>query len=262
MLVVLLVAMDVFAQQTDGEIARETSDPTSDLWYLYTEFSLSQMPGRSFRESNAVTLEMQPSLPIPLSQTFRLLNFPDVVFATQGTPQGRQVTGVDSFSWLSALSPIGPRLGLSWGVGPYVSFPVETNGAFGESLWQMGAGGVLSWRAENFVASALVKSGWTTSGGEEAGEFQLQYNIQYFFGDGMQVGLGRPRVEYTWNRRGEGAWDFPVGVDIGRVFRFGKLPVKVLIEYDFYVINDSRWEPEHLFRLTFIPVFPSPIPPG
>ena len=87
---------------------------------------------------------------------------------------------------------------------------------------------------------------------------QIQYTLQRFFGDGYQVGLGRPRIDYTWKRDGSGSWDVPVGLDVAKVFRFGPLPVKIMLEYDFFVINDNRWEPEHLVRLTFLPVIPSP----
>lgn len=258
-LLLLGAAGAAFAQETDGEIARQTSDPTSDLWLVYTELTFSQMPGSSFETSNAATLELQPSLPVTLNPGLRLLNFPELVLATQGRPDGRQVTGVETFSWMAALSPASPQMGFSWGLGPLVSFPVSTNASLGESLWQFGGGGVIAWRSENFVLSALVKSGWTTSGGDQAGALQIQYNIQHFFWDGMQVGLGRPTVEYTWNRCGGGTWDVPVGVDVGRVFRIGKMPLKILLEYDFFIVNDSRWEPEHLLRLTFVPVFSSPI---
>lgn len=245
-------------QMSNAQIARATSDPSSDLWYLYTEATLSVTPGQDFRKSNQMTLELQPSMPVLLTPEWRLLNFPDLVLATEGTPHGTQVSGVESFTWLSALSPKSAG-SFSWAVGPFVSLPVSTDQMLAPSQWQFGAGGVLSWRRPNFIASAIIKAGWTTSGwGEEAGQLQIQYNLQRFFGDGYQVGLGRPRIEYTWNRDGSGGWDVPVGVDFGKVFRIGRLPVKVLLEYDFFVMNDSRWEPEHLVRLTIIPVLPGP----
>lgn len=243
---------------SNAEVARATTDPTSDLWYLYTELAMGVTPGRNFLQSNQMTLELQPSMPVLLTRGWRLLNFPDLVVATEGTPSGLQVGGLESFSWLAALNPnaSGP---LSWAVGPYFSIPVATDVRLAASQWQFGTGGVLAWRTPNFVASTIIKAGWTTSGwGEEAGQVQIQYTVQRFFGDGYQVGIGRPRVEYIWNRDGSGNWNVPVGVDLAKVFRIGRLPVKVMLEYDFFVLNDSRWEPEHLIRLTILPVLSSP----
>jgi len=244
---------------SNAQLARETSDPTSNVWYLFTEGALGFSPGEPFQESDRMTLEFQPSLPVSLTRSWRWLNLPDLVLATQGTPDGTQVSGLQSFSWVAALSPAGPPLGFSWGAGPYVSFPVSTEEALGPSQWQFGPGGILSYRTENLVASAIVKAGWATSDqAAEAGSLQFQYNLQHFFGDGYQVGLGRPRIEYTWDRGGAGRWDVPIGVDVARMFRIGSLPVKIMLEYDFFVLNDSRWNPEHLFRITILPVLTSP----
>jgi len=246
-------------EMSNGALARATSDPTSDLWYLFLESAVSFRPDHPFSETNQFTFEFQPSMPVPLTRSWHLLNYPDLVFATEGTRRGSQATGLQSFSWLSALSPVSGELGFSWAVGPYLSFPVSTDEEVAESQWQAGAGGVVAWRTRNFLASAIIKNGWTVAGpGDEAGSLQIQYNLQYFFGDGLQVGLGRPRIEYTWHRDGSGGWDVPVGVDVARIFHLGPLPVKIMLEYDFFVINDSRWEPEHLFRLTLLPVLPGP----
>lgn len=245
---------------SDAELARATSDPTSDLWALFTEAELTVDPARPFSKSNRFTLELQPSLPITFSRDWRLLNFPELVLNTEGTPGGAQITGIQSFSYLAALGPVSGTTGFAWGLGPYASAPVATSADLAASQWQFGAGGVLSWREPRFLAATTVKSGWTTAGtGNEAGSLQIQYTAQYFFGNGAQIGIGRPVIEYTWNRRGGGGWDIPVGVDVARIFHVGRLPVKIMLEYDFTPINDSRWQPGHTFRLTVVPVFPSPL---
>lgn len=242
---------------TPLQLARETSDPTAALWYLFTEFAVATRPGESFARSNQFTLEFQPTMPVPLTRSWRLLNFPDLTLASEGSAHGKQVDGIESFTWMSALSPVTGRLGWAYGAGPFVSFPVATADALRPDPWRFGLGGVLAWRSETNLFSMLVNEGWATES-REAGSLQIQYNLQHFFRDGAQIGLGRPRIEYTWDRGGRGGWDVPVGVDVARIFHIGSLPVKVMLEYDFYVLSDSRWEPEHLFRITFLPVVPGP----
>lgn len=243
---------------SNGELARETSDPASELWYLNTEFTFTTEPARPFQESNTFSIELQPSLPVSLGRDWRLMNFPDLILATQGTASGTQITGIESFSWMSALGPTQRFLGCVVAVGPTVAFPVSTDSALAPAVWQAGVGGVVSYRSENMVFSTLTKALWTTSSAEgPAGSLEIQYNLQYFFGDGMQAGLGRPRIVYEWDSAGSGSWDLPVGLDVGRVFRVGKVPIKVVLEYEFYVVNDSRWQPEHLFRIMFVPVLPA-----
>jgi hypothetical protein len=261
-LAALLAAAPLPAGQpelSNGAIARETSDPTSLLWYFYTEAATSFRPGTPWRATNQSTLELQPSLPVRLTPDWKVLNFPDLALATHGTPDGRQIRGLESFTWLSAFGPSAPVHGFSWGLGPYASLPVSTSPALGSPQWQFGGGAVVSWRTPDTVVSAIWKTGWTTAGpGDEAGAMELQYTAQFFFGDGWQAGLGRPRITYTWDRSGAGRWDVPVGLDVARTFRIGRLPVKIMLEYDFFVLNDNRWEPEHLLRLTILPVLPNP----
>lgn len=59
---------------SNGTIARETSDPTSNLWYLFTEFSTAFTPGEPYKNSNLSTLELQPAMPVPLTGDWRLLS--------------------------------------------------------------------------------------------------------------------------------------------------------------------------------------------
>lgn len=245
---------------SDGEIARRTSDPTSNLWSLETVVSYGVTPSASFGEASLFTVEFEPAMPVMVTPELRLLNLPELTLATQWGPGGGQISGLQSFSWLSALSPVAKPLGPSWGVGPYVSFPVSSDAGLDPIQWQFGGGAIFSWRFPNLILSSTVRTGWAaTRLDEEAGSLQVEWTAQYFFGDGMQVGLGHPTIEYTWNRDGVGVWDVPVGVDVGKVFRIGRLPVKVMLEYQFVPINDSEWEPEHLIRLTIMPVLPSPM---
>lgn len=243
---------------SNAEVARQTSDPTSELWNLQTIVSGAWTPEEGARRGNVFTLELEPSLAVRLTEGWKVLNIPQLTLATQGTPAGVRVTGLEQCSWLAALSPVGGAEGLSYGAGPYVSFPVTSHG-LGARQWQVGPGGVLAWRQEDFIATAIVRMGWALTERErEAGSFQVQYTAQYFFGDGAQAGLGHPVITYDWKGDGTGGWDVPVGVNVGKVFRIGGLPVKVMLEYDFYVMNDSRWEPQHEVRLLILPVVESP----
>ncbi|HEY8900549.1 MAG TPA: hypothetical protein VIM61_09060 [Chthoniobacterales bacterium] len=247
------------SEMSNTALARATSDPTSDLWALFTDAEFSTTPAPPFAQANRFTLEFQPTLPVTLTRSWRVLNFPELVLNSEGTPSGAQITGITSFSYLAALSPVHREFGFTWALGPYASLPAATDTRLAPSQWQFGGGGVLGWRAPTFLTAAIIKSGWTTSGpGDPAGSLQIQYTAQYFFGDGAQVGIGRPVVEYNWKRNGSGGWTIPVGLDVARIVHLGSLPVKVMLEYDFTALNDNRWEPAHTFRITFVPVLSSP----
>jgi hypothetical protein len=256
LIVMALMSVSVLAQDqlSNAKLARASSDPTSSLWYFFSQLSELRTPSLN---SSLSTLELQPTMPVPLTSSIRFLNYPDLVLASQNLPHVCPANGVQSFSYLGALSPVHHGYGFSWGLGPYISFPVSTSQELAPIQWQAGPGGVATWTSKNDIASALIKSGWSTSGtSQQAGMIQLQYSIQHFFGDGYQVGLGRPRIEYNWSRNGRGVWNVPVGFDIAKMVRFGRLPVKIMLEYDYTMLDESQWRPQSLFRIMIEPILP------
>jgi hypothetical protein len=239
-------------------IARETSDPTSNIWMVPTTFGFTDTPSTPYRRSNQFSIEIQPSMPVSFDDRWRLLNLPTLNLASEGTAANTQATGVESFTYLAALSPHTSGV-FAWGLGPYVSFPVATDPALGVNQWQFGGGGMARIRTKDHVASVTVKAGLATARQRrQAGQVQIEYNIQRFLKDGWQVGLGRPTIEYTWRRGGEGVWNVPVGLDVAKTTYIGKQAMKFMVQYELMVVNANRWKPQHQVSLVVIPVLQGP----
>ncbi|MEO6846850.1 MAG: hypothetical protein ABI443_05295, partial [Chthoniobacterales bacterium] len=184
------IAQKDVSAMTNTEIAKQSTDPMSNLWLVITEFSTSFTPGSSYNKTNQSTIDIQPVMPVSLTRSWRVLNFPELVLASQGSASGSQINGVQNFSWLGAFSPAWNQMGFCWGVGPYISFPVSSNLELAPSQWQVGGGAAASYQTTNAIAVGVLKGAWATSNNREvAGNAQFQYNIQRFFGDGYQVGL-------------------------------------------------------------------------
>jgi hypothetical protein len=241
-------------------IARETSDPTSDVWMIPTTFGFAVTPSVPYRQSNQFSIEVQPAMPVSFDDRWRLLNFPSLTLASQGTPTNTQATGVQSMSYLAAFSPKSTRGAFAWGLGPYVSFPVTTDRDLGVNQWQFGGGGMARIKTKDLIASVTVKAGWATARQrQQAGTLQIEYNFQRFLKDGWQVGLGRnTTVEYSWRQGGGGVWNVPVGLDVAKTTYLGKLPVKFMAQYELMVVNANRWKPQHQVSLVVIPVLQNP----
>ncbi len=241
-------------------IARETSDPTSNIWMVPTILGFTDTPSMPYRRSNQFSIEIQPSMPVSFDDRWRLLNFPSLTLTSQGTPTNGQATGVESMSYLAAFSPKSTGGAFAWGLGPYVSFPVTTDRDLGVNQWQFGGGGMARIKTKDHVASVTVKAGWATARQrQQAGALQIEYNFQRFLKDGWQVGLGRnSTIEYTWQRGSGGAWNVPVGLNVGKTTYLGKLPVKFMAQYELMVVNANRWKPQHQVSLVVIPVLQNP----
>jgi len=84
---------------------------------------------------------------------------------------------------------------------------------------------------------------------------------QYFYvvgvGNGWQIS-GTPTFAYNHNADAGNRLTFPVGTGAIKVTKFGKLPVKLALQYWYYVASPDNFGPQHLVRLQIAPVVPLP----
>lgn len=239
-------------------LARETSDPTSDVWIVPITFGFTDTPSVPYRQSNQFSIEVQPSMPVTFDDRWLLLNLPTFTAASEGTADDTQATGVENFTYLAAVGPV-TRGVFAWALGPYVSFPVATDRDLAVNQWQFGPGAVARIKTKDHLASVTVKAGFATARQrQQAGQIQIEYNYQRFLHDGWQVGLGRPTIEYTWRRGGEGVWNVPVGLDVAKTTYFGHQAVKFMLQYELMAVNASRWKPQHQLSLVVMPILQGP----
>lgn len=84
----------------------------------------------------------------------------------------------------------------------------------------------------------------------------LQYFLQYILPDNWQVGMA-PNITVNWKADGDNKLNLPIGLGVGKLFRFGKLPVKFTLEVDYSVVRPDDFSQRWLVRLQMIPVLPA-----
>jgi hypothetical protein len=84
---------------------------------------------------------------------------------------------------------------------------------------------------------------------------------QYFYvvgiGNGWQIS-GTPTFAYNHNGDKGNKFTFPVGTGVIKVTKFGKLPVKLALQYWYYAASPDAFGPQHMIRLQIAPVIPLP----
>ena len=83
-----------------------------------------------------------------------------------------------------------------------------------------------------WVAGVLANDAWSFGGtkgpgGNSYNNFLTQPFVNYNFGGGWYVGTA-PIVTADWQANGT-KWTVPAGVQAGRVFKVGKLPINLLL---------------------------------
>ena len=104
--------------------------------------------------------------------------------------------------------------------------PTNTSG-LGSDKWSAGPAAVALPMPGKWVLGALIQNIWSfagPSGDPDVNKFTFQYFLNYNLGDGWYL-TSTPIITADWEKSSGNQWTVPFGGGIGRLMRFGKLPV-------------------------------------
>ncbi len=150
---------------------------------------------------------------------------------------------------------------LVWGLGPTFQFPTASDDALGTGKYSAGPSGVLSFIGKDFILGGLYQQWFSyASGGKGSGE-DVNFswlNLFYFlnFEGGWQVG-GTPVITADWEADSDNRWTVPIGLGVYKTHFFGKMPIKMGVEFQWMPVRPDTLGQEFNIRLTIAPVIPS-----
>ena len=116
-----------------------------------------------------------------------------------------------------------------WGVGPIAVLPIATEDRYQSNKWSAGITAVALTMPGNWVIGALVQNVWSFAGDSDAAavnKFAFQYFANYNFNDGWYLTTS-PIITANWEASNGDKWIVPFGGGVGRLIKFGKLPVDI-----------------------------------
>ena len=146
------------------------------------------------------------------------------------------------------------------GGGFDLGFPSADEDMLGTGKYSAGPSALGVYLGETFKGGALVQHYWDYAGDSDRTDVNTT-NIQYLYywslSDTVSIGAG-PNAIIDWEQNNDNRLTLPVGFGINKTFQFGKVPVRIGIEYfqtviepDDVVHNESSW------RIYIIPAVPS-----
>ena len=255
-----------------GELGAKLSDPTSDVWALFTEFDFNWSRGdltdNDYKFGSSMTF--QPILPFKLTKDWKVLTRPTVpVQFSAPIPTGVKPGGAANFDYKSGLGNISmpllftpvakPGEAFSVGFGPTFALPTHSAVGLGTNTWEMGPAAVVSYKTKKITVGVLAQYWWSCSeydGDASTSRGSILPFFYYNLPDAWQVGFN-PTMTYNDKATSGNKWNVPIGVTVAKMRKIGKMPVKFQLGVEYGVQRQDDFGPEWRIKLNIIPVIQS-----
>ena len=238
------------------ELAKETQNPVANL--ISVPFQNNFNFGIGPNDTTQWVLNVQPVIPISLNKDWNLITRTIMPIINQPSP----ASGIPS---AFGLGDINPSLFLSpansgkliWGVGPTLTFPTATASVLGNGKWEAGPALVVLTMPGHWVLGALANNQWSFAGWgkNNVNTLLIQPFINYNFPDGWYVSSS-PIIPANWLAASSNRWTLPIGGGVGKIVRFGKLPVNFQLQAFSNVVKPQQGGADWQLRFQVQFLFP------
>jgi hypothetical protein len=252
-------------ERSSDELNKQLNNPVSTIWSLNFQNNFQFFEGHLSDQTRwQYNLNFQPVLPLRLTEDWNLITRPIFpVFAGADVPD--PATGTfdehSGFGDMSVTSFLSPEkvAGFLWGVGPSFIFPTASSTALGAGKWQAGPAALGLYMGKEWIAGGLLNQWWSFAGQDnrpETSAMNFQYFLFYLIPGGWQVGMS-PNIQVNWKAEPGNKLTLPIGFGAGKLFRLGKLPVKLTLEIDYALVKPEDYGQRWTIRFQLIPVIPA-----
>ncbi len=264
---------DVFTDP--DEAARQSSNPLGGAFMIIlNEFHLDLSDGDISSETReTVTHVFQPVIPIAipaLGDDWISVTRPTLpIIYDAEIPSGpgtfEHETGIGDLVLFSLLGRSIKTEAAGGGdmvvAGGFTAMFPTASDKFASDKYSAGPAAVGAFIGKKFILGALGQHWWSfADNGDSDGDDVDLTNVQYFyflnFAGGWQVGAA-PTIEVDWKADSDDRWSVPVGLGVQKVVFFGKIPVKLGLEANYYVMSPDTFGKEWKVKLTVAPIIPN-----
>lgn len=218
--------------ESDEALAKQTQNPVANLISVpfQNNFTFGTGPG----DGVLWVLNIQPVIPFELSEDWNLITRTIVpVIHQPGLVNGASSdNGVGDVQFTAFLSPSKSE-GLTWGLGPVLRLPTATRDTLGTEKWSAGPSAVALVNNGPWVVGGLVQQVWSFAGDSDrrdVSELLIQPFVNYNLPDSWYLSTA-PVITRNWKaRNSDDRWTVPLGGGVGKIVRFGKLPVNLQLQ--------------------------------
>jgi hypothetical protein len=251
-----------------SDLNKKLTNPVSSIWSLQFQNNNFRVdPGHGENGRWSTNLIFQPVMPVAINDDWNLITRPVLpLFVSQAHPEvgdprdPDRSTAFGDITLLNLVSP-SPELVGQWllGVGPTWIFPTAPSEFTGQGKYQVGPAALVGYLSEKWILGALAQDWWSfggKGGREETSGLNLQPIAAYFLPDGWSIGYsGNILANWESNRAGN-VWTVPIGVQVAKVHKVGKLPIKFSLGLQWFPVQPEEYGQDWNVQIQITPVIP------
>jgi hypothetical protein len=254
-----------------NELTKEINNPVTSLWQLQFQFNNLKLESWNLSPASGKwvnNLYFQPVLPVSLTKDWNLITRPVMtLYDSTQRPTVKIVGGrlqlsserTTSFGDMILAQVLSPAHTEPWifAAGPTWIFPTAGSDFTGQGKWQVGPAVGGGYITDKFMIAALVQQWWSFAGDADrphTSQVNILPLVYSFFGEGWSVGYSG-QILADWTAPDGDIWTVPLGLSVGKVVKFGKLPVQIQIAGQYFVQRPNGG-PEWNVQLQITPVIP------
>jgi hypothetical protein len=241
---------------SEEELAKIAQNPVANL--ISVPFQNNFNFGIGPNKATQWDLNFQPVIPITLNEDWNLITRTILPIINQPSPARgiRSAFGLGDINPTLFISPAGSKKFI-WGLGPALTFPTATDPMLGNGMYSAGPGVVALTMQGHWVIGAVGNNQWSYAGWgpKSVNSFLVQPFVNYNLKHGWYLCMD-PIMTANWNASHDDMWVVPVGGGIGKLQKFGKLPVNFQLTAFYNVVTPKDFGAEWQLRFQFTFMFP------
>ncbi len=217
-------------EQAPTDIAKAAQNPIAHMISVPMENDF--YPQTGINKENEYVLEIKPVVPIPLSRDWNLITrtIIPVIQTPELAPGINGTSGLGDIQESLFFSPTKAGLGgIIWGAGPAISAPTATEHIYGSGKTSIGPTLVVLKSQRLWLFGSLAQNLWSVEAGPKdrpaVNQMLLQPFVNYNLPHKWYL-TSSPIITANW-KVDDGRWLVPVGGGVGKIVRFGKIPVNI-----------------------------------
>jgi hypothetical protein len=248
-------------QKTAADLAKAAQNPIANMISvpLQSNFNFYNIDKHGYeRDTMGYVLNVQPVIPLKINDDWNLITRTviPIINQPQLMPGMGSHAGLGDIQFTSFLSP--SKSGkITWGVGPVLQFPSATDDSLGSGKWSAGPSAVVLAMDGPWVVGALAQNVWSYAGDSDrpyVNQLLVQPFINYNLPKGWYLTTS-PIITANWHADSDDRWTVPVGGGVGKIVKFGKLPVNLQLS-SYYNVVHPDFGPEWSVRFQVQFLFP------